>query len=153
MCLFIKLSISSRVVSSFPLKPGRVSNEHHCMCALCSYMSMCVSVCQRLSSIQVWGSEEDVGEVLFLNVFVFSPLPVWSSGFGATEGKINTEQTSPGTQAIPRGILRMWFGMSGLPLLPHPENSPAEPQKIQRQTEKVLVCVLMKKEMYSAMFN
>lgn len=78
---------------------------------------------------QTFENEEDVGEVLFLNVFVFSSLPVWSSGLGATEGKINREQTSPGTQAIPRGILGMWLRMSGLPLLPHPENGPQSPDR------------------------
>lgn len=57
--------------------------------------------------------------------FAFS-LPSWYTavGFRATEGKINTEQTSPGTPAIPRGILGMWLRMSGLPLLPHPEKCP-----------------------------
>lgn len=102
-------------------------------------MKTCVWACVRL--LQVWGSEEDVGEVLFLNVFVFSPSRCRAVGFRATEGKINTEQTSPGTQAIPRGILGMWLRMSGLPLLPHPENCPWRP-KIQRKMEKVLwVCV------------
>lgn len=88
---------------------------------------MCVWVYLRLSSVQVWGREEDVGEVLFLNVFVFSSHPVWSRGFGATEGKINREQTSPGTQTNPRGILGMWLGTSRLPFLPHPENCPLNP--------------------------
>lgn len=66
---------------------------------------------RRVLSIRAWVGWEDVGEVLSLslNVFVFSSLPVWSRGFGATEGKINTEQTSPGTRAIPRGILGMWL--------------------------------------------
>lgn len=89
---------------------------------------VCVSVSEAFEYMRVWGSEEDVGEVLFLHVFVFSSPPVWSSGLGATEGKINTEQTSPGTQAIPRGILGMWLRMSGLPLLPHPENCPPNPK-------------------------
>lgn len=43
-------------------------------------MFMCEDVCVSMSAtseyMQVWGSEEDVGEVLFLNVFVFSSLPV-----------------------------------------------------------------------------
>lgn len=40
-------------------------------------MFMCEGVCQYVwDYIRVWGDEEDVGEVLFLNVFVFSSLPV-----------------------------------------------------------------------------
>lgn len=53
----------------------------------------------------------------------------------ATEGKINTDQASPGTRAIPRGILGMWLGMSGLALLPHPENCPVSPKNSRKDRE------------------
>lgn len=118
-----------------------LSAEWHHLCCNArgqSYMSAtgylhCAHAWRRVCE-HVWGSEEDVGEVLSLWAFLFSlPSRCRAVGFRATEGKINTEQTSPGTQAIPRGILGMWLRMSGLPLLPHPENCPWRP-KIQRKT-------------------
>lgn len=75
--------------------------------------------------------------------FGFS-LPSWCTavGFRATEGKINTAQTSPGTPAIPRGILGMWLRMSGRPLLPHPEKCPRSLDPMWRASSgSVCVCV------------
>lgn len=108
---------------------------------------MCELVCLKYLSMQVWGSEEDVGEVLPSKCFCFLfPPGVELVGFGATEGKINTEQTSPGTQAIPRGILGMWLRMSGLPLLPHPEKLSADwaPRKDRESARDV--CVLTRRD-------
>lgn len=102
-----------------------------------------VRVCFRSLSLQDQGSEEDVGEVLLLNVFVFSSPTVWIRGFWATEGKINTVQTSPGTQAIPGGILGMRLQRSGLP---HPESCVRAPCAVYEFIKKQTRVKLKKKK-------